>query len=123
MSSQTPAASTWLVYDYLAEEVFDRQEQGVKDSLVKTSILGRMDAAVCDSLLGITSSYRTLLALEEGGLFTASVDPARQIFRYHQLFREFLRHKLYQTESQIRSGTPSAGGSLLRSAQRVGGLR
>jgi LuxR family transcriptional regulator, maltose regulon positive regulatory protein len=95
-----PAASSWLVYDFLAEEVFDRQEPKAKEFLVRTSILGQLDAPACDRLLDIDSSYRTLLALEEGGLFTASVDPARQVFRYHHLFREFLRHKLYQLESR-----------------------
>jgi len=94
-----PAASAWLVYDYLAEEVFDRQRAPIRDFLVKTSILATMNSTLCDYLLGITSSQRTLLALEEGGLFTASVNPSRQTFRYHQLFREFLRQKLHQLES------------------------
>ncbi len=93
-----PAASAWLVYDYLAEEVFDRQGADTREFLVKTSILSTMTGEVCDYLLGIDFSHRTLLTLENGGLFTASVDPQRKTFRYHQLFREFMRQKLHQLE-------------------------
>ncbi|MGI5836072.1 MAG: tetratricopeptide repeat protein [Chloroflexota bacterium] len=100
-----PIASTWLVYDYLAEEVFDSQETRVQDFLAKTSILNQMTAASCDSLLDSTSSQHTLLELEERGLFTSSVDPGKQIFRYHQLFLAFLRQKLYQRESRDRVET------------------
>ena len=95
-----PVASAWLVYDYLAEEVFDRQEPTIQDFLARTSVLSRMTAGACDYLLDSTSSHLTLLALEERGLFTSSVDPLRQVFRYHQLFLEFLRQKLYQRESR-----------------------
>ncbi len=91
-----PVASAWLVYDYLAEEVFDRQHTAVREFLIKSSILSTMKGPVCDHLLSINYSLRTLLSLEEGGLFTVSVDPSRQTFRYHQLFREFLRQKLHQ---------------------------
>ncbi|HEX9016783.1 MAG TPA: hypothetical protein VF960_12395, partial [Chloroflexota bacterium] len=95
-----PAASAWLVYDYLAEEVFDRQEPPVREFLVKSSILSTMTAPICDHLLGIGTSQRILLGLEESGLFTASTDPARTTFRFHQLFREFLRQKLHQLQSR-----------------------
>ena len=95
-----PVASVWLVYDYLAEEVFDKQEAAVQDFLVKTSVLEAMAAPACDNLLGSTSSQVTLLALEEGGLFTNSLDSVKRVFRYHHLFREFLREKLYQRESR-----------------------
>lgn len=96
-----PVASAWLVYDYLAEQVFDKQEPAVQDFLVKTSVLSRLTAPACDFVLESTSSRATLLALEERGLFTASIDPARESFRYHQLFLEFLRQKLYQRESRV----------------------
>lgn len=95
-----PVASLWLVYDYLAEEVFDEQEPTIQDFLIKTSVLNSMTAPVCDHILEGSSSQLTLLALEERGLFITSVDPSKRVFRYHQLFREFLREKLYQRKSQ-----------------------
>jgi len=95
-----PSASLWLVYDYLAEEVFDEQEPTIQDFLVKTSVLNSMVAPVCDHLLGASTSQLTLLALEERGLFTTSVGLSKRVFRYHHLFREFLREKLYQRESR-----------------------
>ncbi len=95
-----PAASAWLVYDYLAEEVFDRQEPAIQDFLVKTSILGSLTAQACDHLLGTSGSLAVLLTLEEKGLFTTSVGPSKQSFRYHQLFRETLRQKLRERENR-----------------------
>jgi ATP/maltotriose-dependent transcriptional regulator MalT len=95
-----PVASSWLVYDYLAEEVFDKQDPVLQDFLLKSSILSVMTAQMCDHLLGGAFSLSALLALEEKHLFTTSLDPARQTFRYHQLFHEFLRQKLHQLESR-----------------------
>lgn len=95
-----PATSVWLVYDYLAEEVFDRQDQETKEFLVKTSILDNMSAAACDRLLNSACSHVVLLAMEEKGLFTISVDSSKHYFRYHQLFRAFLRQKLEQCHTR-----------------------
>lgn len=95
-----PEASAWLVFDYLAEEVFDRQEPAIQDFLVKTSVLKVMSAPICDHLLGTAQSQKTLLALVENGLFTTSADLSKRAFRYHQLFRETLRHELYQREGR-----------------------
>ncbi len=94
-----PAASARLAYDYLAEEVFDRQERSIQSFLVKTSVLRNMSVPMVDYVLDTNSSRQTLLQLEEKGLFTTSVDASRQTFRYHQLFRDFLREKLYLVES------------------------
>jgi ATP/maltotriose-dependent transcriptional regulator MalT len=93
-----PVASAWLVYDYLAEEVFDRLDAHVQDFLAKTSILNWLDDSACDYLLDSSTSWSMLLSLEEGQLFTSSADHTRRVFRYHQLFREFLRQRLYLRE-------------------------
>lgn len=84
-----------LVYDYLAQEVFDCQDAATQDFLMKTSILTKMDFEACDWLLEKDSSLRTLLELENGGLFTTAVDAARRTFRYHELFRQFLHECLH----------------------------
>ncbi len=91
-----PVASAWLVYDYLAEEVFDQQNSDLQRFLVVTSILERMNGPLCDLLLATASSQNTLLHLEDAGLFTTSADLHRRDFTYHQLFLQFLRHKLAQ---------------------------
>ncbi len=84
-----------LVYDYLAQEVFDCQDAATQDFLVKTSILTKMDFEACDWLLERDSSLQTLLGLENGGLFTTAVDAERRTFRYHELFRQFLHECLH----------------------------
>lgn len=95
-----PVASAWLVYDYLADEVFDRQPAAIQQFLMKTSILELMSAPLCDHLLGTSSSQTMLLSLTESGLFITSTDLHRQTFRYHQLFHQFLRQKLSQLVSR-----------------------
>jgi len=96
-----PAASVWLVYDYLAQEVFDRLEPQVQDFLIRTSILNRMSPEACDYLLSEDSSVVRLLALEAQCLFIYCLDPLKRSYKYHQLFAEFLRQKLRQQESGI----------------------
>ena len=84
-----------FVFDYLAEEVFQRLHADHQDFLLKTSILSEMDAATCAAITGITDAQAMLDELEGQNLFLASIDPQRRWFRYHTLFREFLLSKLH----------------------------
>lgn len=85
-----------LVYDYLAQEVFDCQDESAQDFLMKTSILAKMSFEACDWLLERDDSLQVLRELERGGLFTTAIDPEGLTFRYHQLFQEFLRGRLQE---------------------------
>lgn len=88
------AGSDRYVLDYLMEEVVQRQPAGIQDFLLKTSILDRLSASLCDAVAGRADSAATLLALEQRNLFIVSLDRSREWYRYHHLFADLLRHRL-----------------------------
>lgn len=86
------------VADYLMDEAFSQQSPMVKAFLLKTSLLQRFCAPLCEALLDegkVTRHYENLLRkLEKNNLFIVSLDNQREWFRYQQLFREILLHRL-----------------------------
>jgi ATP/maltotriose-dependent transcriptional regulator MalT len=78
-----------LLFDYLAEEVFLRQSPEVRTFLGESALLRRLDADTCDHVLGARDSAEVLRLLEHSSLFVT----ADGSFRYHNLFRDFLRRR------------------------------
>jgi len=99
---QSFAGSYRYILDYLIEEVFQRQPADVRDFLLKTSILDRFTAPLCNALTGREDSHDVLLALEQGNLFTVPLDESRQWYRYHHLFADLLRHRLQRVGAPDR---------------------
>ena len=93
-SVQSFTGSHRYVLDYLIEEVFRCQPADVQDFLLKTSILGRFTAPLCNTVAERDDSRELLLALEQANLFIVPLDESRQWYRYHRLFAELLRHRL-----------------------------
>jgi len=82
------------ILDYLIEEVFQQQSADVQDFLLKTSILDRFTAPLCDAVTDRDDSHDVLLGLERANLFIIPLDDSRQWYRYHRLFADLLRHRL-----------------------------
>jgi LuxR family maltose regulon positive regulatory protein len=84
------------ILDYLIEEVLQQQSPPVRRFLLHTSILERLNAALCDAVLADDdlSAQQTLIQLERANLFLVPLDDKRQWYRYHHLFGDFLRARL-----------------------------
>ncbi|MFZ5810083.1 MAG: LuxR C-terminal-related transcriptional regulator [Chloroflexota bacterium] len=95
---QSFTGSHRFVLDYLLEEVLQRQPQEIQDFLLRTSILDRMCAPLCDAILfdSATPGQATLEYLERANLFTMPLDSERRWYRYHHLFSDLLRKRLGQ---------------------------
>ncbi len=76
--------------EYLADNVLTLQPPRIQDFLLKTSLLTRLCAPLCDAVTGWHNSQDMLLFLERSGLFLRSLDSGRQWFKYHNLFSSFL---------------------------------
>jgi LuxR family maltose regulon positive regulatory protein len=94
---QALSGSHRFVLDYLVEEVLDRQSGEVQDFLLKTSILDRLSAPLCDAILGNCESEATLNWLERANLFLVPLDGERRWYRYHRLFADLLQSRLQRT--------------------------
>jgi len=82
------------ILDYLAEEVFSRQDEETRRFLLETSILGRMTAGLCEAVSGRRGAQEMLERLERANLFLIALDERRCWFRYHHLFGDLLLHRL-----------------------------
>jgi LuxR family maltose regulon positive regulatory protein len=89
------------IVDYLVTEVLDRETPPVRDFLLRTSVLERLSAALCDAVLRSEGARATLVRLERSNLFLVPLDTTREWYRYHHLFAELLRHELRQTEPAL----------------------
>ena len=78
------------VVDYLASEVLARQPEPLRTFMVRTSILQRLSASLCDAVLEADNSAGLLAELEQANLFLIPLDDRRQWYRYHHLFAELL---------------------------------
>ena len=86
------------IVDYLAEEVLQRQPEGVRDFLLETSILDRLSGPLCDAVTGRNGGKAMLEALDRGNLFLVPLDDRRRWYRYHHLFADVLRARLLDVQ-------------------------
>ncbi len=80
------------LFEYLADEVLDRQTPEQQDFLIRTSVLQFLDSETCDFLLDRQNSADNLSDLYRSGLFIEQLKP--DVYRYHHIFREFLISRL-----------------------------
>lgn len=93
--------SNRYVWDFLAEEVINRQPEDIRGFLRHTSILGRLTARLCDAVTELSTSREMLGVLDTGNLFLIPLDDRRKWFRYHHLFAQMLRSQLAETEPDL----------------------
>ena len=80
------------ISEFLAENVLDTLEPSMLDFLLATSITERICGDLASALSGVPDGQAMLEQVEERDLFLRRID--EQWFRYHQLFGDFLRHRL-----------------------------
>ena len=90
--------------EYLLQEVLAGLSPQVGECLLKSSILDRFSSELLEVVCSLDSASEPpelsgqdlVRFLRETNLFTISLDPQGEWFRYHQLFRELLRGRLQQ---------------------------
>jgi LuxR family maltose regulon positive regulatory protein len=95
---QSFAGTHRFILDYLLEEVLQKQPETIQKFLLRTSILNRLCASLCDALLQETeiASQEIMEELERSNLFINALDGERHWYRYHHLFGDLLRQRLGQ---------------------------
>jgi LuxR family transcriptional regulator, maltose regulon positive regulatory protein len=88
------------VAEYLLAEVLERQPGEVRQLLLRTSGLDRVNGELADLLTGGSGGERVLQDLEEANAFVVSLDAARSWFRYHHLFAELLQLELRRAQPE-----------------------
>lgn len=78
------------IHDYLATDVVKRLTPELQEFLLRTSVLERMNAGICNYLLDSEDGQAKLEQIEALGLFLFPLDAMRGWYRYHHLFRDYL---------------------------------
>lgn len=96
---QTFSGNNRFVLEYLAEEVLGRQPAPLRTFLLETSLLERFNASLASAVTGLEWNEEDLAELEQANLFLVPLDDQGEWYRYHQLFAEFLQHRLKREAS------------------------
>jgi LuxR family maltose regulon positive regulatory protein len=86
-----------FIADYLREDVLADLPAEVRQFLLRTSILDRLCAGLCDTVVEGEGSQAMLERLERENLFLLPLDDCRTWFRYHPLFADFLLAELQRS--------------------------
>ena len=95
------AGSHRFVFDYLLEQVLNRQTPEVREFLLKTSVLERLSAPLCEAVAETKAARGLLDTLERDNLFLTPLDDERGWYRYHQLFADLLKLMLEQNHAGL----------------------
>jgi LuxR family maltose regulon positive regulatory protein len=106
-----------FILDYLVEEVLDRQPEHIREFLLKTSVLERLSAPLCNAVLevrdwkledgnwrledGASPTHAMLEYLESANLFLIPLDDERRWYRYHHLFADLLHSQLQRSAPEL----------------------
>ncbi|HSR30838.1 MAG TPA: LuxR C-terminal-related transcriptional regulator, partial [Anaerolineae bacterium] len=90
-----------LVVDYLVSEVLARQSAEIQDFVLRTSLLDRFCAPLCEAVTEIPAdkSQEILDWIGGANLFVVPLGKGGGWYRYHHLFRDLLRHELSKQAS------------------------
>jgi ATP/maltotriose-dependent transcriptional regulator MalT/two-component SAPR family response regulator len=103
------------IFEYLAGESFQQQPPEIQSFLLRTSVLAQMNAATCNAILNVADSQAMLERIEQGNLFLLSLDEKREWYRYHNLYRDFLRTRFYRQDPQAAQEMERAAGDYYES--------
>ncbi len=89
------------LYDYLAQQVMEKQPLDVQEFLLRTSLLEEFTSAFCAEVIGpalnLELNWDALMdAALRNNLFILPVDEELVTLRYHHLFLDFLQHRMQE---------------------------
>lgn len=87
---ETFSGENRYVTDYLMDEVLARKSPEIYQFLLKTSLLDKLSASLCNGLTGFQNSQEILEELDRSGMFVIPLDATRTWYRYHHLFADLL---------------------------------
>lgn len=82
------------MFEYVAEEVFDRQAADIQAFLLDTCVLNWLQPELCNALTGRNDTALLLSRLAGASLFVIPLSEREPVYRYHHLLAQFLRQYL-----------------------------
>jgi len=98
-----------VLREYLAQEAFEGLPAETQQFLLRSSVLTRFCADLCEYVTGTADGAQAIADVERRQLLIVALDTQGRWFRYHPLFAEFL-------QGQLRVREPEAAAELHRRA-------
>src|SRR5258708_8063717 len=98
------AGSYRYLLDYVQQDILAGLPVPLQHFLLQTSLVTRMNAALCQAITAgpsLQASQEMLEGVERANLFVVPLDEQRQWYRYHDLFREALRARLHASQPEL----------------------
>ena len=92
------SGNTRHVLDFLAKDVLSAVSPDTRDFLLRTSVLGRLSADLCDAALETSNSAAMLADIAGENLFLVQLDEQGEQYRYHHLFAAMLERELHASD-------------------------
>nr|WP_184752406.1 LuxR family transcriptional regulator [Microbacterium thalassium] len=89
-----------FVTDYLYRESLSALPAQTRRFLIRSSVLDVMSDALCAAVADDPDGAPGLRDLEESNVFLVPLDRTRDLYRYHQLYREFLLGELRHEDEE-----------------------
>lgn len=89
------------ISDYLLEEVFAQLPESLREFLLATCVLNRLNWNSCQVVTGKPDGQDQLEQLEGLNLFIVALDDQRSWFRYHHLLSEFLQQLCAREHAEL----------------------
>ena len=98
---ETAAQPLTALFEFLANEVLDRQPARIVEFLLDVTVLRELTPAACDAATGRAGSADLINQLVDRDLFVIALGD--QHYRFHHLFHDFLRSQLASREERSRA--------------------
>jgi LuxR family transcriptional regulator, maltose regulon positive regulatory protein len=102
------------IMDYLIEEVLKIQTPEIREFLIQTSLLQQFSGPLCNAVLDRPDSQSVLEMLENNNMFIVSLDSDRKWYRYHHLFSDLLKQRLFLREKSVIQSIHNKAGEWFR---------
>jgi LuxR family transcriptional regulator, maltose regulon positive regulatory protein len=94
------------LYEYLTQQVFDRQNEAMKLFLLRTSLVEEFNEELCEKVIGIPLNlhdikwHQMIEVVQRDNLFVLPLEDDTLHLRYHHLFRDFLQSRMRSDYSE-----------------------
>ena len=93
------------LFDYLGQQVVDKQKPHIFEFLLRTSLMDEFDAALCEAVLAPFYADKQdwqafIQTILKSNLFAIPVGVDGRSLRYHHLFRDYLRQRMEREKAE-----------------------